>query len=162
MKKRNHTSELGTYKENITTALFQNEDIKELILGDTSGMSNKEIRDAFKEHVFSHLFIDDTITAAETFIFYDVHFTYMGTTTKRCEIVLYALANRSILDNYYKEGYRGNRTDILAQMIEDTLINDDVVAKQFGIGNLKLDSVDFYNSNRMYGRVMYFTVPDFR
>lgn len=47
-------------------------------------------------------------------------------------------------------------------MIEDALINDESVAKNFGIGNLKLDSVDIYNSNRFYGRIMTFTVPDFR
>lgn len=162
MKKRNHTSELGTFKENIHAALFQSENIRELLLGDTSGMSNKEIRNAFKEQVKSHLFIDDTITEAKTFIFYDVHFSYMGSNVKSCEVVMYLISHRSILDDYAKEGYHGNRPDILAQMIEDLLINDDDIVNEFGIGRLKLDSVDFYNSNRFYGRIMIFEVPNFR
>lgn len=162
MKKRNHTSELGTFKENITSALFQSNDIRELLLGDTAGMNNKEIRTAFKEQVKSHLFIDDTITEAKSFIFYDVHFTYMRPNTKTCEVVMYLISHRDILDNYVKEGYHGNRSDILAQMVEDSLINNEDVVDKFGIGKLNLDSVDFYNSNRFYGRIMIFSVPNFR
>lgn len=115
MKKRNHSYELGTYKENITAALLQSQDIRELLIGDTTGMSSKELRDEFKKHVKSHLFIDDTITEATSFIFYDVHFTYMHTNTKTCEVIMYIISHRDILDNYYKEGYHGNMADILAQ-----------------------------------------------
>lgn len=162
MSKRNHSFELGTYKENITSALFQSKDICDLLIGNTEGMSGKELRDAFKKHVKSHLFIDDTITEATSFIFYDVRFAYMHTNVKTCEVIMYLICHRDILDNYYKEGYHGNMADILAQMIEDSLINDASVAKNFGIGNLTLDSVDIYNSNRFYGRILTFTVPDFR
>lgn len=162
MSKRNHSFELGTYKENITSALFHSKDICDLLIGDTTGMSGKELRDEFKKHVKSHLFIDDTITEATSFIFYDVRFTYMHTNVKTCEVIMYLICHRDILDNYYKEGYHGNMADILAQMIEDSLINDTYVAKNFGIGNLTLDSVDIYNSNRFYGRILTFTVPDFR
>ena len=47
-------------------------------------------------------------------------------------------------------------------MVEDTLINDEEVANSFGIGKLKLDSVDIYNANRFYGCILQFDVPTFR
>jgi hypothetical protein len=156
------TSEKGKFKEEINTALYKSKDIRELLLDDTSGMSNSKIRDEFKNHVKSHLFIDDTITDATSFIFYDVIFPSLKPNIKTCKVLVYAICHRDILDNYYKDGYYGNRADILSQMIENILINDTEVANSFGIGELTLDSVDIYNSSRFYGNVMTFSVPSFR
>lgn len=162
MKNKNTTAELGMYKENISKALFQNADIRELILGDTSGMSASQMRDAFKEHIKSHLFIDDTITETDSFIFYDVRCPYLDTNVKGCQVIMYVICHRDILDNYIKDGYYGNRADILTQMVEDTLVNDEEVANSFGIGKLTLDSIDIYNATRFYGRTITLNVPTFR
>ena len=155
-------SERGKFKTEISAALYKNADILDLLLGDTEGMSARQIQTAFKEHVKSHLFIDDTITDATSYIFYDIRFPYIHSNTKTCQVVMYAICHRDILETYSKEGYYGDRSDILAQMIEDTLINDDDVANSFGIGKLNLDSVEIYNATRFYGCIMYFSVPNFR
>lgn len=162
MTKRNTTAERGKFKMEIHTALYKNENIRELILGDTNGMSAKKMRDAFKEHVKSHLFIDDTITETTTYIFYDIALPVLHTNVKTCQVIMYAICHRDILETYSKEGYYGDRADILAQMIEDSLINDEEVANSFGIGKLVLDSVNIYNSNEFYGCVLTFEVPTFR
>ena len=162
MSKLKTTAERGKFKKEIHAALYKNEDLRELLLGDTSGMSTKQLRESFKEHVKSHLFIDDTIEEATTFIFYDVSFPILQSNIKRCQIVMFAICHRDILENYSKEGYFGDRADILSQMIEDTLINDEEVANSFGIGRLSMDSLDIYNSNRFYGSVLTFSVPAFR
>ena len=162
MAKKKTTAERGKFKIEISGALYKNKDIRELLLGDTSGMSAAQIRTAFREQVKSHLFIDDTITDAKTFIFYDVRFPFMRAQTKNCQVVMYAMCHRDILDTYSKDGYYGDRIDILSQMIEDTLINDENVANSFGIGELTLDSIDIYNSLRFYGCIMTFSVPNFR
>lgn len=162
MKTANTLSEKGIFKEKIHAALYTNAEIRELLLGDTSGMSTKEIQDAFRNHVKSHLFIDDTIKETESFIYYDVVFPSLDTNTKTCKVILYAISHRDILDNYVKDGYHGNRADILAEMIVDTLIVDEVVSNKFGIGRLTLDSVDLYNSTRFYGTAMIMSVPNFR
>lgn len=60
------------------------------------------------------------------------------------------------------EGYYGNRTDILAQLVEDTLINDEKIVREFGIGDLALENVDIYNATRFYGRILTFKTKDFR
>ena len=63
---------------------------------------------------------------------------------------------------FRKEWMKYDRIDILSQMVEDTLINDEEVANSFGLGKLKLDSVDIYNANRFYGCILQFDVPTFR
>ena len=162
MARTKTTAEHGKFKKEIHAALYKNENLRELILGDTSSMSSKELRTAFKEHVKSHLFIDDTIEETTTYIFYDIAFPFLHTNTKTCQVVMYAICHRDILEDYSKEGYYGDRADILAQMIEDSLINDEEVANSFGIGKLVLDSVSIYNANKFYGSILTFEVPSFR
>lgn len=159
-----NTSEKGKFKEKIHSVLYKSNEIKELLLDniETDKMDNSEIRVNFKKHVKSHLFIDDTIQETSSFIFYDIILPFIKPNIKTCKILLYAICHRDILDNYYKDGYFGNRADILTQMIENVLINDKKIVNEFGIGELSLDSVDIYNSNRFYGYIMTFSVPNFR
>ena len=161
-ERQKDTSELGKFKDEIHSTLYKSKDIIELLLGDTSGLSAAEIRKEFKNHVKSHLFIDDTIQETETFIFYDVTLSKIRSNTKSCKVVMYLITHADLLDNYFKEGYYGNRIDILVEMVENALINDEEVSRNFGIGELSLDSVDIYNSKRFYGRIMIFDVPNFR
>ena len=162
MAKKSTLSERGKFKIEITSALYKNKDIREMICGDTTGKSTSEIAKEFKNYVKSHLFIDDTITETKTYIFYDVIFTSLHTQTKECNVIMYLICHRDILDDYAKEGYYGNRTDALSQMVVDSLINDKETANSFGIGELTLDSVDVYNSQRMYGCELRFSVPSFK
>ena len=156
------TSERGKFKNKIHNALYKSDDIKDLLLGDITGKSASEVRKLFKERVKSHLFIDETIKDTNSYIYYDIRMPRLYENTKNCEIILYAVSHRDILDNYSKEGYYGNRADILSQMIENCLICDEDVAREFGIGNLKLDSVEIFNGRTLYGCQMTFSVPNFR
>lgn len=161
-KNKKSTTVRGKFKQEIHTALYKSDDIKDLLLGDISNMSTGDKQKSFKEHVKSHLFIDDTIDETKSFIFYDVRLPNLGENIKDCQVVLYAICHRDILDDYVRDGFYGNRADILSQMIENCLINDEEVANSFGIGRLSLDSVDVYNAQRFYGCIMIFNVPDFR
>lgn len=156
------TVERGKFKKEIHAALFKNSDLKELLLGDTTGMSAAKVRDEFKAHVKSHLFIDDTMTEQESFIFYDVRMPSLKSQVKSCNIIMYLISHREILEDYSKEGYYGDRSDIMAQMVEDSLINNEDTALSFGIGRLNLDSIEIYNSTRYYGCMLSFSVPNFR
>lgn len=154
-------SERGKFKEEIHAALYNSENICNLLLGDISNMNATEIREGFKKRVKSHLFIDDTIEDTDTFIFYDVVVPSLAPNIKSCRVIVYAICHRDILDDYYMEGYYGNRADILSEIIEEVLTGKDVTYN-FGIGKLTLDSVDIYNSTRFYGCVMTFNIPTFR
>lgn len=160
----NHStiSERGLFKHNIDLALFKSNDIKNLLLGDTDKMSVLEVRKAFKNQVKSHLFIDETVEDTKSYIFYDVVISNIHTTMKTCRVIMYAVCHRDILDGYIREGYYGNRADILSQMIEEVLVNDETISNEFGVGRLLLDNVDIYNSKTLYGSIMTFEVPNFR
>jgi hypothetical protein len=125
-------------------------------------MSSKEIQDAVKQHVKSHLFSEDTITVTDTFIYYDIVFPRLESNVKNCKIILYAICHRDILDDYTLDGYHGNRVDILSELIVDSLVADEKVSNRFGIGRLTLDSVDIYNAVRFYGISLIMSVPNFR
>ena len=162
MTRNKTTAECGKFKQDIHTALYKSENIKQLILGDISNINPSDIKTSFREHVKSHLFIDDTITETTSYIFYDIIIPKIYSNTKECQVILYAICHRDILDDYIQDGYYGNRADILSQMIEDCLINDKNISSRFGIGELSLDSVDIYNASRFYGHIMTFSVPNFR
>ena len=162
MARNKTTAECGKFKQDIHTALYKSENIKQLILGDISNINPSDIKTSFREHVKSHLFIDDTITETTSYIFYDIIIPKIYSNTKECQVILYAMCHRDILDDYIQDGYYGNRADILSQMIEDCLINDKNISSRFGIGELSLDSVDIYNASRFYGHIMTFSVPNFR
>lgn len=155
------TKECGIFKTKISNALLQSDNIRELVLDDSSGTITASTLTNFKEHVKSHLFIDETITDVSTYIYYDVIVPNTGTQTKDLRMYIYCICSRDILENYQKEGYYGNRTDILSQMVEEILLDYDLI-KTFGIGDLTLTDVDIYNSTTFYGRIMQFVVPNFR
>lgn len=155
------TKERGIYKTRILNALLQSDNIKDIILGDTSKMQQKDIFEKFKDHVNSHLFIDETIKDTSTYIFFDVIMPKMRPQVKSIQLLIYAICHRDILENYTKEGYTGNRADILSEMIEEILLDSSIV-KKFGIGDLELDNVDIYNSLTFYGCIMSFSVHNFR
>lgn len=155
------TKERGKYKMRIAKALLESNNIKDLILGDTSGKKQIEVIKDFKKHVKSHLFIDETIKETETFIFYDIAVPALRPQVKELRLIVYCICHRDILENYEKEDYYGNRADILSQMVEEILIDENIV-KQFGIGDLTLDSVNIYNSTTFYGCIMDFSVHNFR
>ena len=162
MARRKTTAERGKFKQEVSSALYKNADILDLILGDTSSLNASKKRTLFKEHVKSHLFIDDTITETTTYIFYDIAMPNLRSNIKDCRIIMCLICHRDILEGYSKEGYFGDRIDILSQMVEDSLVNDKEVSNSFGIGELNLDSIEPYNSTRFYGCSMVFSVPNFR
>ena len=161
MARKLTTKELGLYKTRISNALLKSDDIKELMFGDTSNLSQKDFLLEFKDHVNSHLFIDDTIKDTSTYIFFDVSLPKLRPQVKTIQVYIWAICHRDILENYTKDGYFGNRADILSEMIEETLLDNSIV-KKFGIGDLELDNVDIYNSTTFYGCIMSFSIHNFR
>lgn len=161
-KKRKTTRERGLFKQKIHAALYKNADIRDMLLGDTSSLTSKEVMKQFKKHVKSHLFIDEIVVDADIFIYYDVVMPSLHSNYKECKILLYAICHRDHIDDeYIKDGYYGNRVDVLTEFIEDALLDESVI-NTFGIGELELDSIEVYNATRFYGSVMTFSVPNFR
>lgn len=167
MGRKYTTREMGEWKIRIGNALMNSDGIMELLTGkDPSTLSKKERVAEFKKYVSSHLFINDpsmgsVLEETDSRIFYDIRFLKLRPQIKDCSVILYALCHRDILETYEGDDYVGNRADVLAQMIEEALLDEEIV-KKFGIGDLELDNVDIYNTTTMYGHIMTFSVPNFR
>lgn len=152
----------GLFKEKIHTVLFKSDMVREMLLGDTTGMKQSEIIKKFKDHVKSHLFIDDTIEEVGSFIYYDIALPFVHPQIKTCQLTMYVIVHRAILEDYAKEGYHGNRADILAEEVENVLLNDSEVCRSFGIGPMEIYALYPYNSRQFYGVQIIFEVPNFR
>lgn len=153
--------ERGLYKSNIKKTLFKNDDVMSILFDDFADMDVAQRKASFDEHCKSHLFIDDTLSDKGVYIFFDCDYPQIYAQTKKCRIILYAIVHRDLLDDYRKENYFGNRADCLSQAIESALLNP-VAAKEFGIGDLSLESIDIYNSKEYYGSIMLFETDCFR
>lgn len=55
MARSKATAERGKFKQEIHAALYNNAEIRSLIVGDTTDKTGSEIRKAFKDRVKSHL-----------------------------------------------------------------------------------------------------------
>lgn len=154
------TKKRGEFKQVIKSILFLSEDIKK-VLFDGECLTPAQVKQKFGQCVKSHLFIDDTLSDKGTYIFFDVVVPEIAKQTMECKIIMYVVCHRDILDDFSLDGYYGNRTDILSQAVENELLNTENV-KNFGIGDLLLDSVDIYNSTNYYGVQMIFSTDCFR
>lgn len=154
-------SERGAYKAKIHKALFNNKDLREMLIGDTSKISLTQQLELFNEAVQSHMFIDDTELKAGTYIYYDVQFPTIKHQIKTCELIMYAICNRTVVSDSGSKTFNGDRIDRLTCLIEDCLLNDDII-KEFGIGDLELESANIYNGQKFYGMCFDFVVPNFR
>lgn len=153
--------ERGLFKQNIKNMLFSSDYVMKVLIDDYEKLTAKQKREKFLERVKSHLFIDDTLTEKGTYIFFDIVVQNIASQTKDCKIVMYLVCHRDLLDDFEMEGYYGNRADVLSQMVEGALLNTKN-AKQFGIGDLLLSSIDIYNSSNYYGVQMIFDTECFK
>lgn len=148
----------GQFKSNIKKCLYKNENLRQLLFDDENINVTPLL---FSERVKSHLFLDDILTEKKSYIFFDVVCPQFSAQIKDMKIVMYVICHRDILDEYpQREGYYGNRADALSQAVEKALITDS--AKEFGIGDLQLESVDLYNGKEYYGTQLIFDVSTIR
>lgn len=153
--------ERGLFKQNIKNMLFSSNYVMKVLIDDYEKLTAKKKREKFLERVKSHLFIDDTLTEKGTYIFFDIVVQNIVSQIKDCKIVMYLVCHRDLLDDFEMEGYYGNRADVLSQTVEGALLNTKN-AKQFGIGDLLIYSIDIYNSSNYYGVQMIFDTECFK
>lgn len=149
--------DIGVCKSAIINSLLNDNEIIEVMLG--KNFTNEQVENIVYDQVFPYLYIDETQTETKAYICCEVNIPRIPTNTiKDMTITIWAFCHKDIM-KYSKKGYRGTRTDILADMIERNLRDSD----KFGIGKVHLDSVTCISPNtKLYGRQMIFTIPDFK
>ncbi len=154
--------ELGTYKQQIISALSTSEDIKKLLLGENYENEDYEVDDELKKYIYPFLFTEGTQTNVQTYIFVEIFVPNLGNSVKDVKVIVQILSHR-VQIAYQKDGYIGTRPDICTQMIEEVLIENKEVSQKFGIGKLTLTGVGILDTyTEYYGRILTFEVPNFR
>lgn len=162
MAKKKKLSERREYKQIVHKALFQNEKLRSILIDGLQGKSAPVQMSQFKKRCLSHMFVDDTELEAGTYIYYDIEFPSLSGQIKECNLILYAICNRKLISDPGISGYSGDRIDYMSELIEESLINNEDIVNQFGIGELKIESVRIYNGTKFYGLHFCFAVPNFR
>lgn len=159
-------TELGTFKSKIAPRLYESENLRGILLGedyDSLYPTEDDVKTALDRHVFPHLSIDHKAIGPGTYIYYDTHVPQVSSMLKTCNITLYALCHKDDLNIVCSNTkYEGNRIDILAQAMEEIILNNETL-QTLGIGKMELKSVIIYNCKpTVYGKVLEFSVPNFR
>lgn len=149
--------DIGLCKSIIINSILNNRDILELMLG--SDYTSEDLENIVYTQVFPYLYIDDAQTNELPYICCEVNIPRIPTgTIKDISIIIWAFCHKNDME-YYKDGYKGSKSDILADMIERMLNN----SYEFGIGKLYLNSVThIYPNSKTYGRQLIFTISDFK
>lgn len=160
--------ELGNYKNRLGSLFVNNDNICKLLLGQNYESEFDDLDAELDKYVIPHLYIPGTITETKAYIMYDVEVNKTYGHTKEMKITIECICHKDITK--YREkptGYPGLRYDVLAEFIEEVLCPDDEnannqIIKKFGIGSLDLQNVKLFLTDKFIGRVLIFTVPDFR
>jgi len=143
---------------------FQNnENIVSLILG-----YGKPIIDLKDNNVFDTLIIDESQLDTKTYVTMDAVILNAGSTIKCIEITLDVFSHLSLIPLtttekafYYKQGFYGNKIDILTDAIIRCLRG----SQKYGIGQLQLRDRNtmkiFQPTKDYYGKQIVFQVYDF-
>ena len=133
--------DIGTCKSAIINSFLDDTEIMEVMLG--KKFTDEQVENIVYNQVFPYLYIDETQTETKTYICCEVNVPRIPTNTiKDMTITIWVFCHKDIM-KYSKKGYRGTRTDILADMIERNLRDSD----EFGIGKVHLDSVTCISPN---------------
>lgn len=149
--------DIGAYKNHIVTAFLNSPDILELMLG--KGYTEEDAENIVYKQIFPYLYVDEVQTNTKSYLCVEVNVSSQPTASvKNMMITVWCYCHKDIM-KYSKNGYLGTRADILADMAEMAIRG---VARDFGIGKLKLSSVEYmYPHREYYGRQLIFRVPEF-
>lgn len=151
-----YLEELGTYKQTILSKLRTSIEVQEILLGDN--YDEEIVDELLDEHIYPFLYVPDTQTKVKTYVCADVTVPKaQNFSIKNLEIIIYVFCHKS-LTKYKKAGSVGTRTDILSDVIDKMLDT----SRDFGIGRLKLESVNLFISEKTYyGRILTYSASDF-
>lgn len=160
--------ELGEYKNNLRSIFANDDKICRLLLGENFESMDFNFDNEFDKYVVQHLFIANTIMDTKSYIMFESYVSSTYGSTKTMKVIIQTICHKDIVKYDEKpDGYPGLRYDVLAQYIEELLCPPDKqkrndIIKKFGIGSFELMGVDIFQTEKYIGRILTFTVPDFR
>lgn len=145
-------------------------DIEDVLLGGTWNINGEEISE--QGHIFDYNFVDDTISDTRTYIFVETDIdTIVDSMFSMFNLYVCIFSHKTLvrlsdkttptLQDVIKDGYYGNRVDVLCDAV-DRLLNGN---KTFGIGKVNPASrghLTLYSpNNKYYGKCLKYTVNNY-
>lgn len=147
--------DIGICKEIIISSLMT-DDILELLLG--KDYTEEQAADVVYTQIFPFLYTEDIQTKTLSYIGVDIVPEESTKTIKNVTIVIWAYCHKDIM-KYSKAGYRGNRVDILSDMIDRKIRN----SGDLGIGLPEFKKAPYFMpQTKFYGRQLTYIIPDFK
>lgn len=147
--------DIGIYKDIIISNLLTDE-ILELLLG--KDYTEEQAMDVVYTQIFPFLYTEDVQTKTLSYIGVDIVPEESTKKVKNMTLVIWAYCHKDIM-KYSKAGYRGNRADILSDMV-DRKIRD---LGDFGIGLPEFKKAPYFMPQaKFYGRQITYIIPDFK
>lgn len=181
--------EFGAFKDTLRLLFMNDEIITNLVMPEldnsqftyeqnwkggkyTKNRFGHSCKEVLVGHCFTHPYVEDTVTDTRSFICIETIYpnTY-NPTFKDISLQIYIYSHHDILDlsdeeyqNYMKQGFAGNRCDMIMMAINRLMFNKDV-CRDFGIGKVSFSERYPINThvpnNKYYGRILNYNVKDF-
>lgn len=148
--------DIGIYKNRLLSHFLSNTDFCDVML-QKKDYTDDDVDNLMYSQLFPYLYVDGTQTEVLPYVDIEIVMNAGSGTIKNMLLYVDTFAHKECMICNQKD-YSGNRCDILADIIEQSLHD----CKDFGIGRFQLLSVGYLNvSSDYYGRRMIFSVPDF-
>ncbi len=150
-------NDIGLYKDQLIALFLDSADIRECLQygqeepADPHGLLHQQ--------VFPYLYIDPEGEEPLAYLGIEADIPKLPSRTiKEMKVTIWAYCHKDIME-YEKEGYKGTRSDILADMVDRQI----AASGLSGIGTLNLTSaVHIIPGSRYYGVELIYTTSDFR
>ena len=158
--------EIGVFKNRVVSKLINNENVLDVLLGNTDDIDDPETILLGKDGsgkggcVFKYEYVPDTQENSKTFLCIEVvPQETNGDTITDMVIYVFIYCSKNLMQTYHRKGKAGTRVDILASDI-DKILNGNA---EFGIGPLEQMGSSIYKpAQPYYGRMLIYRVGTFR
>lgn len=159
-------SEMGEFKNLVVSKFVNDENIVDVLLGDTSDYDDVETallgdgETGQDGRIYKFEYVPDTQEKAKTFLCVEVvPQKTEGDTVTSMYVYVFCYCSKNIMQTYHRAGTAGTRVDILANDV-DKILNGNT---EFGIGPLVWRTSSIYKPAQFYyGRMLVYTVSAFR
>lgn len=150
-------NDIGDYKKQLLTLFLNSADICGCLLDGQTG--NHDPETLLNQQIFPYLYVDNSRDEMLSYLGVEVDIPKIPNgTIKHIKITIWAYCHKTIME-YARDGYRGTRADILADMVDRQIGGSGLS----GIGTLNLNSaLHIFPDSKYYGVELIYTTSDFR
>lgn len=159
--------ELGKYKEQLLSLFKSDENIRRLLLSQSTSADTGTTETELDAYIVPHLYVKPSEPLTGCYLYFDTAVSGMDGAVKTLQITLQTIcsADQLTLTEDIPDTY-GLRYDILADYVSSVLCPATKEEarnrlRQFGIGIPSLQKTEHFTEDNMFGHVLIYTLPAF-